>query len=189
MATPKTVLLKGRGIRKEGTANAAITPGHLVERMSTGNIRVHATAGAKASPIFAVENEILGKEITVAYAATDRCYFEFLTSGCEVYALVAAAAPAIVVGDLLESAGDGTLRKVAATTDLTDSTTGTADGTLADVGGAFSQATLNNNFADLAAKVNAILPGASQAHVVARALEAVDNSGGGSAVRIKVEVV
>ncbi|MFM2126257.1 MAG: hypothetical protein RL328_2708 [Acidobacteriota bacterium] len=39
---------------------------------------------------------------------------------------------------------------------LTDSTTGTADGTLADVGASFSQSTLNNNFADLAAKVNAL---------------------------------
>lgn len=34
---------------------------------------------------------------------------------------------------------------------------GTADGTVADVGGAFSQTTLNNNFQDLATKVNAIL--------------------------------
>lgn len=42
-------------------------------------------------------------------------------------------------------------------TELTDSTTGTADGTLADVGGTFSQATLNNNFADLAAKMNALI--------------------------------
>ena len=41
--------------------------------------------------------------------------------------------------------------------ELTDSTTGTADGTLADVGASFSQATLNNNFADLAAKLNAVL--------------------------------
>lgn len=41
--------------------------------------------------------------------------------------------------------------------ELTDSTTGTADGTMADVGAAFSQATLNNNFADLAAKVNALI--------------------------------
>jgi hypothetical protein len=40
---------------------------------------------------------------------------------------------------------------------LTDSSTGTADGTIADVGAAFNQATLNNNFADLAAKINAIL--------------------------------
>jgi hypothetical protein len=33
---------------------------------------------------------------------------------------------------------------------------GTADGTVADVGAAFSQATLNNNFRDLADKINAI---------------------------------
>lgn len=36
---------------------------------------------------------------------------------------------------------------------LTDSTTGTANTTLQDVGAAFSQATLNNNFADIAAQL------------------------------------
>lgn len=36
---------------------------------------------------------------------------------------------------------------------LTDSTTGTADTTLQDVGAAFTQATLNNNFADIAAQL------------------------------------
>ena len=41
--------------------------------------------------------------------------------------------------------------------ELTDSTTGTADATVADVGAAFSQATLNNNFADVVAKVNYLL--------------------------------
>lgn len=57
------------------------------------------------------------------------------------------------------TAGAGTFTGVLndAVTALTDSTTGTADNTLADVGGSFSQATLNNNFADLAAKVNALL--------------------------------
>jgi hypothetical protein len=39
---------------------------------------------------------------------------------------------------------------------LTDSTGGTADNTVADVGAVFSQSTLNNNFADLAAKINSI---------------------------------
>lgn len=39
---------------------------------------------------------------------------------------------------------------------LTDSTTGTADNTVNDVGAAFNQATLNNNFADLIAKVNGL---------------------------------
>lgn len=37
---------------------------------------------------------------------------------------------------------------------LTDNTTGTADGIVADVGGAFSQATLNNNFKELTVKIN-----------------------------------
>jgi hypothetical protein len=45
----------------------------------------------------------------------------------------------------------------AAIASLTDSTTGTADETLADVGATFSQATLNNNFADLNAKIDLIL--------------------------------
>jgi hypothetical protein len=42
-------------------------------------------------------------------------------------------------------------------TGLTDSTTGTADSTLADVTASHDQALLNNNFADLAAKYNAAL--------------------------------
>lgn len=41
--------------------------------------------------------------------------------------------------------------------ELTDSTGGTADGTLADVTGSFSQSVLNNNFAEVAAKINAII--------------------------------
>jgi hypothetical protein len=44
---------------------------------------------------------------------------------------------------------------------------GTADNTVADVGAAFSQATLNNNFQDLATKVNAILAVLRAAGIVA----------------------
>lgn len=40
---------------------------------------------------------------------------------------------------------------------LTDSTGGTADSTVQNVGAAFSQATLNNNFADITAKLNAVI--------------------------------
>lgn len=46
--------------------------------------------------------------------------------------------------------------KAAAVTALT-AASGTANNTVVDVGAAFSQATLNDNFADLAAKVNEIL--------------------------------
>lgn len=45
---------------------------------------------------------------------------------------------------------------LAAIADLT-AASGTADGTVADVGGAFNQGTLNNNFQDLATKINLIL--------------------------------
>jgi hypothetical protein len=40
---------------------------------------------------------------------------------------------------------------------LTDSTGGVADGVVSDVGAAFSQATLNGNFAELTGKVNAVI--------------------------------
>lgn len=50
---------------------------------------------------------------------------------------------------------------------LTDSSTGTANDTVADVGAAFSQANINNNFADLTAKVNAILAALRGAGIIA----------------------
>lgn len=50
---------------------------------------------------------------------------------------------------------------------LTDSTTGTANDTVQDVGAAFSQATLNNNFADLTAKINGILAALRGAGIIA----------------------
>jgi hypothetical protein len=48
-----------------------------------------------------------------------------------------------------------TLRKAADVGALT-AASGTADGTVADVGASFAQATLNNNFQDLATKVNSL---------------------------------
>lgn len=60
-----------------------------------------------------------------------------------------------------------TVVRQAAITALTDSTTGTADNTVADVGAAFNQATLNNNFADLTAKINAILTALDGAGITA----------------------
>jgi len=145
-----TILLKGDGLHGEGVANAAITPGDLIERMSTGKLRKHATAAANALPMFAIENEVIGDGIDDNYAANDNCLYIIPQRGSWVYARLAAAAAAIVIGDYLESAGDGTLRKAA---------------------------------------VDAATDNTQRVSIVARALEAVDNSGGGSAVRIKVEVI
>jgi len=114
--TLRTILLKGQaqGKRREAVANAAITPGHLCEYMSTGNVRKHATAGGEAYPLFAAENEVFGGEIGTDYVAEERALLWHATQGDEINALVAAAAVAVVIGDRLESAGDGTLRKFTA---------------------------------------------------------------------------
>jgi len=187
---PKTILLKGQPQYREGIADAALTPGELVEQMTTGNFRKHATAaGVMPSKLFAREEEYVGGGIDVAYAASDTFPYMACQSGDQVYALVAASAVAIVIGDLLESAGDGTLRKVTAL--ITDSTGGTASATtianLADgTTYATDHAALENNLATIALALNSRQAGFS---AVARAIEAVDNSGGGSEARIKVEIV
>jgi hypothetical protein len=46
-------------------------------------------------------------------------------------------------------------------------TVGTADGTVADVGGAFNQTTLNNNFRDVVAHINSILAVLKNAGIMA----------------------
>lgn len=57
--------------------------------------------------------------------------------------------------------------QAAAVTALTDSSTGAAGNTIANVGTEFSQATLNNNFASLSAKVNAALAALKGAGIIA----------------------
>jgi hypothetical protein len=90
----------------------------------------------------AVEQDFFGKGIDDAYAVNDRVLYQPLDTGCEFMALVAAAAPAIAYNDLVESAGNGTVRKTVIA-----------------------------------------------ANAIGRATEAVDNSGGGAAVRLRVEVL
>lgn len=178
---PRTIVLKERGIRKELIAGGAITPGHLIAVNSAGKFVVHPTAGGVAGRMFAVEQDHNGKGIDDAYASNDLVMGEIVSAGSEINALIAAGAAAIAVGDYLESAGDGTFRKVVG---LTDSSGGTANTTVQAIGGTFSQSEIANNFADVAAQINAVKGGA-----IAVALEAVDNSAGGSAVRLKVLVI
>jgi hypothetical protein len=111
---PRAILLRGRHIHEERPAGGTITPGHLVQLNSSGQFVVHATAAVAAVPIFAVENDLVGKGIDDNYVVNDLCQAEHCSPGMEVNALIAAAAPAITKGDLLESAGNGTLRKVVA---------------------------------------------------------------------------
>ena len=106
-----TILLKGRGHRVEKIAGGTITPGMLVNRTSTDTLVAHATASGAAPKMFAVENDIVGNAITDNYLVNDYVQAEVLYSGCEVLAFLVAGGTAVVEGDFLESAGDGSLRK------------------------------------------------------------------------------
>jgi len=120
MAT-NTIVVKGRGIRKERQAAAAINPGHLLELVSTGKVKVHAGAAKNASSMFAIENDLIGNAVTDGYVTDDNVLYESLPPGSEVYARLAAAATAVTVGAFMESAGDGTLR-ILTTDTATDNT-------------------------------------------------------------------
>ena len=100
-------------IDEEKIANAALSPGHLIERMSTDKVRKHSTAGGVVFPMFAVEDAWQGRAIGDAYDTTTNslvhCWIP--TRGDQVYATIKSTSETIVIGDFVESAGDGTLRK------------------------------------------------------------------------------
>lgn len=129
-------------------AASGILPGHLVAE-SSGTIAVHGGAGLNAQKLFAQTDLAIAGDIDTAYASGATVSYGAYGRGQEVNALLAASAAAIVDGDALESAGDGTIRLAVA-----DAATDTAQ----------------------------------RDAIVGYALESVDNSGGGTAVRIKIRV-
>lgn len=106
-----TVRLKNYlNVFEEWEAAAALTPGHLVELTSANKVQKHSTAGETAIPMFALEDELQGKEISDDYAADDPVQVWIPTRGDRVYALLANNEN-VAVGDFLVSNGDGTLKK------------------------------------------------------------------------------
>ena len=110
----KVIVLRGEAIYDESlSASAVITPGDLIE-VDSGQWRRHAGAGLNAMKVFAAERDELGKGIDAIagdYAASDRVKAAFCHSGMRVNAFVETGAT-IVIGEALESAGDGSLQKL-----------------------------------------------------------------------------
>lgn len=107
----KIIVMAYTDVYKEFEANAALYPGHLVEEMSTGKLRKHATAGGNVAPVMvAIEDALQGKAASEAYAEDDIVRVFYPRPGDEGY-LILADGETIVIGDLLESNGDGTVRK------------------------------------------------------------------------------
>lgn len=106
-----TIKLKNYlNVFEEYEANAGITPGHLIEVMSTGKVRVHAAADGNCLPMFAIEDDLQGKTIDEAYVAADRVQCWIPQRGDQVNAILADE-ETVAIGDFLVSAGGGELKK------------------------------------------------------------------------------
>lgn len=104
---------------KEALAGGAITPGHLLEKTSTGTVVVHNSSNVAAQKMFALENLPVAGGIADAYASGDTVRYAILKSGDEVNVLVADGTSAIVKGVFLTSNGDGTVVTVTDTAGVT----------------------------------------------------------------------
>lgn len=113
----KTIKLKKYfDVIEEYVATAVeVTPGALLELTSADLVQAHSTDGGFALPMFALEDELQGKEIGDNYAASDRVQVWVAGRGEIVNALIDDN-EVVTVGALLTSAGNGKLR-VANSTD------------------------------------------------------------------------
>ena len=116
-SNPNTVYLGGpRTVINDMAAKAAITPGHLVERVNTAGVwqwQKHATAAGDAQRSVACDQSMLNKGVDDDYAAGDLVEVAQGVNGTNFWMLIASGQN-IAYGDSLESAGDGTLRILAA---------------------------------------------------------------------------
>ncbi len=102
------IALKGDFIRKEGEASSAITPGDLVEFGGSNDLQTHGTAGGPARKAFALDNDLIGDDISVDYASGDTVQYGVFPPGAEVNAHLNYPEN-VSKGDPLVSAGDGGL--------------------------------------------------------------------------------
>ena len=122
------ILLSGNYVLEEDLAFAALTPGHLLEVYNdsgTMKVRKHSTAKGFCEKAFALESpnqgqsadSILGRSIETAYAAGERVEYAICSPGARVQAWLKGGTN-YVIGDKLESAGDGTLQRISGSADL-----------------------------------------------------------------------
>lgn len=95
----------------EKEAYETITPGMLIELTSANKVKKHATSGGNVVPImFAIEDELQGKDIDDNYVAGDKVQCMIARPGDEVYAVLSDG-ETVSIGDALDSNGDGCLQK------------------------------------------------------------------------------
>ncbi len=103
------IQLTGDYLLEEADAGVAgILPGMLLRVTNDETVSPHATQGGWAERAFAVEDALQGNGIDDAYADEEKVIFHMQRRGNRVNAIIRAGEN-LEVGDLLVSAGDGTL--------------------------------------------------------------------------------
>ena len=88
-----------------------LTPGMLLEVITGGYVRKHATSeGDVTPPMFALEDELQGRGIDDDYAVSSKIQVWIPGRGDRVNAFLKNG-ESVVAGDMLASGGDGTLIK------------------------------------------------------------------------------
>lgn len=112
---PGTIFLGGdRTQVGEFAAKAAITPGHLVERVNTAGVwrwqkNANSTADKQSEAAVATDQAMLNKGVDDDYGIGDLVEVSIGHKGSAFWMFIASGQN-IAFGDRLESAGDGTLR-------------------------------------------------------------------------------
>lgn len=88
----------------------AITPGMLLEVHTDGKVRAHSGADKDVFPMFALEDEMLGKGINDAYAvsAPIQCWIPYRG---DIVNAILADGQNVAIGNALTSDGQGRLKK------------------------------------------------------------------------------
>lgn len=115
---PNTIWLGGpRTQINDLAAGVAICPGMLVDRYipsgTINRLRPHATAAVATPRLVATEASMLNKNVNEGYAIGDLVEASDLAGGSSAWMIIASGQN-ITFGQKLESAGDGTLRAIAA---------------------------------------------------------------------------
>lgn len=100
------------GTQFEAPANAAITPGQLVELLSTGKVQKQAIAAGVIERAVAIENFLVGGDINDDYAVNDQVMYRIFPRGSEVLLILKDGNGPIVIGDKLEAALLGEVQKL-----------------------------------------------------------------------------
>lgn len=95
----------------EAMSNSVVDvfPGELMEYTSDGKVTTHSIADGTQNSIFAVENSYSGSDIYTPYVIATRVMMRQCRKGDRVLAVLAPG-NTTVIGSLLSSSGDGSLK-------------------------------------------------------------------------------